>query len=94
MQCTGPLDALYPLAFSTLSKLCRRAFRVPTACFVEDPILLDHALPLHQTHYSDIYQGRLKAAPVALKALRIHGDDRDAVIQVTILTAFAGSNHN
>lgn len=44
--------------------------------------------PLHQTALSDVYRGIKDTIRVALKALRVHGDDKDKVQKVCYLAYF------
>jgi hypothetical protein len=67
-------------AFGIFTALCHRTKRLPAACFVSDVILLEERLPLHQTALSDVYRGvRKPSVRVALKSLRVHGDDKGKV---------------
>jgi hypothetical protein len=84
MQSIDPDDGVYSLAFCTLTALSRRVRKLPTACFITNPVNLDSQRPLHQTNYSDVYSGKVLSTPVALKALRLHGDDRDTVMKVWV----------
>lgn len=78
---------LYRRAFRHFRVLCSRSRRLPSSCFLSKTQLRkegDH--PLHQTALSDVYIGWYDSLPVALKSLRIHGNDRRKVEKVRIDT--------
>ena len=79
LQLIEPTSDLFSHAFYEFTTLCRRAKRLPAACFISDLIVLEENLPLHQTALSDVYRGVRNSVRVALKSLRVHGDDKSKV---------------
>lgn len=76
---------LYGRAIARLRVLCRRTGHLPSSCFLEGDIELESNQPLHRTALSDVYQGRRGTVLVALKSLRLHGDDKGKVEKVILI---------
>lgn len=76
---------LYPRLFRRFRALCRQSRLLPSACFLLNDITLHDRHPLHQTAFSDIYKGQYGKISVALKSLRVHGNDRARVEKVSEL---------
>jgi hypothetical protein len=83
MKDIRPFLSIYAKAFTTLQRICRRANLLPVACTLIGPITLETSQSLHQTNYSDVYRGFHDGMLVALKSLRIHGDDRARIEKVS-----------
>jgi hypothetical protein len=79
MQVLTPSENLYVETFMKLRELCRKANILPAACTLTRIVTAEGRHPLHQTAYSDVYRGTHNGTHVALKSLRLHGDDKAKV---------------
>lgn len=79
-----PNGILYGRGIARLRALCRRTGCLPTSCFLKEDIALEISQPLHRTALSDVYQGRRGTLLVALKSLRVHGDDKEKVEKASV----------
>jgi hypothetical protein len=78
----APDSDLYSRALRKLRDLCCKTGLIPEGCQIVDEILLEAEHPLSQSGFSDVYRGVCNGHPVAVKALRIHIDDRVKVQRV------------
>jgi hypothetical protein len=81
---TPAIDPLYNQAVQQLHKWCRKSKSLPSSCMLADTVELESPCrPLSSSGQSDVYRGHLRGTPVALKALRVHVDDCEAIQRVS-----------
>jgi hypothetical protein len=71
---THPSHASYAQGVRRLRRLCRETGLVPTSCKVPLAVFAESATPISQTAFSDVWSAILDGRRVAVKALRLHGD--------------------
>jgi serine/threonine protein kinase len=85
-----PSNSLYGQRVQRLRRLCRSSGLVPTSCKIPKDVTLLSPMPVSQSHFSDIYRGKLDQRDVAIKVLRLHMDEIQTIQKVRIgLQAFA-----
>lgn len=72
---------LYKKALRHLRQLCHKSGKLPIGCTLTSDIDCDRE-PISSSSFSDVYKGTLGGRSVALKRLRLHIDDQDAVLEV------------
>lgn len=72
-------------SLSRLRALCRETSRLPASCSLPNNITYGRD-PISSSAFSDVYRGQLNGRAVALKALRIHVDNRVKVTKVSIFS--------
>jgi hypothetical protein len=55
---------------------------VPTSCKLPKDVTSISAKPISQSHFSDVWRGKLDGRDVAIKALRLHADEVQEVKKV------------
>jgi hypothetical protein len=81
---THPSHVSYSQGVRRLRRLCRETGLVPTSCQVPLAVVADSATPFSQTAFSDVWSAMLGGRRVAVKALRLHGDQAYNVRRVSI----------
>jgi hypothetical protein len=81
---TYPSHVSYAQGVRRLRRLCRETGLVPASCQVPIAVFRDSATPISQTAFSDVWSAILDGQRVAVKALRLHGDQLQSVQQVSI----------
>jgi hypothetical protein len=71
---TPPSHVAYAQGVRRLRRLCRETDLVPTSCKVLMAVVASSDRPFTQTAFSDVWSGKLEGRQVAVKALRLHGD--------------------
>jgi hypothetical protein len=79
-----PSHASYAQGVRRLRRLCRETDLVPASCQVPIAVFRDSATPISQTAFSDVWSAILDGRRVAVKALRLHGDQLQSVRRVSI----------
>jgi hypothetical protein len=74
-----PTTMLYAGAVRRLRRLCRTSQLVPTSCKLPHDVTDISAKPVCQSHFSDIFRGKLEGRDMAIKALRLHSDQIEEV---------------
>jgi hypothetical protein len=74
-------DPSYPRGVRHLRRMCREADLVPTSCILSKEVVRSSTEP-SRSNFSDVWKGSLDGHAVALKVLRLHGDERDHVKKV------------
>jgi serine/threonine protein kinase len=88
----NPSNPLYGQRVQRLRRLCRFSGLVPTSCKIPKDVTLLSPMPVSQSHFSDIYRGKLDEPDVAVKVLRLHMDEIQTIQKVSLgLRAFAWS---
>jgi predicted unusual protein kinase regulating ubiquinone biosynthesis (AarF/ABC1/UbiB family) len=85
MVLSDPLDELYPTAVQRLRHWCQRFDELPASCTLDDLVNLDNREPISCSALSDVYCAEYLGAKVAVKVIRLHGDDREAARKVSTL---------
>lgn len=81
--------AVYSRAVRRLQLLCRNSGRLPSSCLLASEVVVEgDGEPYSKSAFSDIYFGRFGDMPVALKALRIHVDDKKKVERVRVTSYY------
>jgi hypothetical protein len=74
---------MYASATHQLRKWSQNSGLLPSSCLlVEGTITLDSVESVSSSALSDVYRGQHAGVAVAVKSLRLHGDDREKVKQV------------
>jgi hypothetical protein len=81
---THPSHILYAQGVRRLRRLCRETGLVPASCQVPIAVFRDSATPISQTAFSDVWSAILDGRRVAVKALRLHGDQAHDVQRVSV----------
>jgi hypothetical protein len=81
---THPSHVSYAQAVRRLRRLCRETGLVPTSCQVPLAVVADSTTPFSQTAFSDVWSAILEGRRVAVKALRLHGNQVYNVRRVSI----------
>jgi hypothetical protein len=81
---THPSHVSYAQGVRRLRRLCRETGLVPASCQVPIAVFRDSATPVSQTAFSDVWSAILDGRRVAIKALRLHGDQLQSVQRVSI----------
>jgi hypothetical protein len=81
---THPSHVSYAQGVRRLRRLCRETGLVPASCQVPIAVFRDSATPISQTAFSDVWSAILDGRRVAIKALRLHGDQLQSVRRVSI----------
>jgi hypothetical protein len=71
---THPSHVAYARGVRRLRRLCRQSDLVPTSCTVPLAVFADSATPFSRTTFSDVWSAMLEGQRVAMKALRLYGD--------------------
>jgi hypothetical protein len=85
---TLPSHVSYAQGVRRLRRLCRETGLVPTSCQVPLAVFAESATPFSQTAFSDVWSAILDGRRVAVKALRLHGDQMNDVRRVSARTLF------
>jgi hypothetical protein len=85
---THPSHVSYAQGVRRLRRLCRETGLVPASCKVPLAVLTDSATPFSQTAFSDVWSATLEGRRVAVKALRLHGDQVYDVRRVSAGNSF------
>jgi hypothetical protein len=85
---TLPAHISYAQGVRRLRRLCRETGLVPTSCKVPLAVFADSSTPFSQTAFSDVWSAILDRRRVAVKALRLHGDQINDVRRVSAQTLF------
>jgi hypothetical protein len=80
---THPSHVSYAQCVRRLRRLCRETGLVPTSCKVPLAVFAESATPFSQTAFSDVWSAILEGRRVAVKALRLHGDQAYDVRRVS-----------
>ena len=72
---------LHAQCLHTLRKLCGRSGTLPTSCMLSEGLEKDGASPRLSGGFADVWLGKYKGRPVALKVLRIYGGDNIKVVR-------------
>jgi hypothetical protein len=83
----NPSNLLYAQRVRRLRQLCRSSGLVPTYCKIPKDVTLLGSAPVSQSHFSDIYHGKLDEREVAIKVLRLHMDDIQTVKKVRTIVS-------
>jgi hypothetical protein len=83
-----PSHASYAQGVRRLRRLCRETGLVPTSCQVPMAVVAESATPFSQTAFSDVWSAILEGRRVAVKALRLHGDQINDVRRVSVRDSF------
>jgi hypothetical protein len=83
-----PSHVSYAQGVRRLRRLCRETGRVPTCCKVPLAVFAESATPFSQTAFSDVWSAILEGRRVAVKALRLHGDQINYVRRVSVRDLF------
>jgi hypothetical protein len=78
-----PSHASYAQGVRRLRRLCRETGLVPTSCKVPLAVFAESATPFSQTAFSDVWSAILEGRRVAVKSLRLHGDQINDVRRVS-----------
>ncbi|KAL0956192.1 hypothetical protein HGRIS_002350 [Hohenbuehelia grisea] len=70
-----PAAKLHMQCFHALRKLCGRCGTLPSDCSISDGLEKDSDDALLSGGFADVWKGKYKGEPVALKVLRIYGRD-------------------
>jgi hypothetical protein len=81
---THPSHVSYSQGVRRLRRLCRETDLVPTSCKVPLAVVADSSTPFSQTAFSDVWSAILEGRRVAVKALRLHGNQVSNVRRVSI----------
>jgi hypothetical protein len=79
---SNPSNILYAQGVQRLRRLCRNTQLVPTSCVIPKAVTSISDKPFSQSHFSDIWKGKLDRRDVAIKALRLHVDEAQEVKKV------------
>jgi hypothetical protein len=71
----------YPRGVRCLRRLCRETNLVPTACILSTQVILSNTAAC-KSNFSDVWKGSLDGREVAVKVLRLHGDELQHVKKV------------
>jgi hypothetical protein len=85
---THPSRTSYAQGVRRLRRLCRETGLVPTSCKVPLAVFVESATPFSQTAFSDVWSAILEGRRVAVKALRLHGDQINDVRWVSVRDSF------
>jgi hypothetical protein len=85
---THPSHVSYAQGVRRLRRVCRETDLVPTSCKVPLAVFADSATPFSQTAFSDVWSAMLEGRRVAVKALRLHGDQAYDVRRVSVRNSF------
>jgi hypothetical protein len=85
---THPSHVSYAQGVRRLRRLCLVTGLVPTSCKIPLAVFADSSTPFSQTAFSDVWSAILDGRRVAVKALRLHGDQVDDVRQVSARNLF------
>jgi hypothetical protein len=85
---THPSHVSYAQGVRRLRRLCRETGLVPTSCQVPLAVFAESATPFSQTAFSDVWSAILEGRRVAVKALRLHGDQVYDVRRVSVRSSF------
>jgi hypothetical protein len=83
-----PSHGSYAQGVRRLRRLCRETGLVPTCCKVPLAVFAESATPFSQTAFSDVWSAILEGRRVAVKALRLHGDQAYDVRRVSVRESF------
>jgi hypothetical protein len=78
----------YAQGVRRLRRLCRETGLVPASCKVSLAVFADSSTPFSQTAFSDVWRATLGGRRVAVKALRLHGNQINDVRRVSARTLF------
>jgi hypothetical protein len=81
---SDPANALYAEGVRRLRRLCRNTQLVPTSCLLPKEVTLLSAKPICQSNFSDVWRGQLDEVDVAVKVIRLHGDEVQEVKKVSV----------
>jgi hypothetical protein len=79
---SDPASAFYAEGVHRLRRLCRNTHLVPTSCLLPKEVTSLPTKPICQSNFSDVWRGQLDGADVALKVIRLHGDEVQEVKKV------------
>jgi hypothetical protein len=79
---SDPSSPLYAQGVQRLRRLCRNTQLVPAPCVLPKAVTELSPKPFSQSHFSDIWRGKLDGRNVAIKALRLHADEAQVVKKV------------
>jgi hypothetical protein len=79
---SNPSSMLYAQGVQRLRRLCRDTQLVPTSCVLPKAVTNISDKPFSQSHFSDIWRGKIDRRDVAVKALRLHVDKAQEVKKV------------
>jgi hypothetical protein len=92
MLLSDPLDELYPTAVQRLRRWCQKFDQLPASCTLDDKVHLEDREAISCSALSDVYCAEYLGITVAVKVIRLHGDEREAAQKVCCLYSHSGHN--
>jgi len=85
MDQTEPYSRLHAQCLHALRKLCGRSGTLPTVCMLSEDLERDGTEACTSGGFADVWLGKYKGRPVALKVLRIYGGDNIKAVKKVLV---------